>query len=280
MLKLKIKTKHYRLSLSNDETHEMIHMVRFSGIAFWVGLVLSVIVLFGAVYTVLVFTPLHFSIPGYPDAHFRSQAMSNALKIDSLESAVTRWELYARSISEALDGKRTIDYDSVLALANSREGLEKDPVFIRQQDSILKAKVSKEEQFGLSDTKRNLSIDGIHFFSPVKGIVTNGFDRAVHPAIDITAPSGTVIKSVLEGTVIFSGWSDEYGYTITIQHKGDLISTYKHNRQLLKKVGDKVQAGTPIAHMGSTGSTSNGDHLHFELWYKGESVDPAKYISF
>lgn len=280
MLKLKIKTKHYRLSLSNDETHEMIHRVRFSGIAFWAGLLLSIVVIFGAVYTVLVFTPLHFSIPGYPDAHFRSKAMNNALKIDSLESAVARWELYAKGISQAIEGKRSIDYDSLLAAANSREGLEKDSRFIHEQDSILKAKVDKEEQFGLNEMTRTLSIDGIHFFIPVKGTVTNEYDRALHPAIDITAPSGTVIKSVLEGTVIFSGWSDEYGYTITIQHPGDLVSTYKHNHQLLKKAGDKVQAGTPIAHLGSTGSTSNGDHLHFELWYKGEAVNPAKYISF
>ena len=80
--------------------------------------------------------------------------------------------------------------------------------------------------------------------------------------------------------MVAAGWSDEYGYTITIQHEGDILTTYKHNSKLLKKQGDKVSAGTPIAQVGNTGSLTTGAHLHFELWYKGEAVDPTKYISF
>ena len=84
----------------------------------------------------------------------------------------------------------------------------------------------------------------------------------------------------MDGTVINDGWSEEDGYTIQIQHDGDIISIYKHNEKLLKKTGDKVTAGSPIALIGNTGSLSTGDHLHFELWYKGEAIDPSRYISF
>ena len=80
--------------------------------------------------------------------------------------------------------------------------------------------------------------------------------------------------------VIFAGWNDEAGYTIQLQHSNDIVTIYKHNQKLLKKTGDKVAAGTPIAMVGSTGSLSSGDHLHFELWYRGEAVNPTKYISF
>ena len=48
----------------------------------------------------------------------------------------------------------------------------------------------------------------------------------------------------------------------------------------MKNTGDKVTAGMPIAILGGTGSLSDGDHLHFERWHKGEAVDPTKYISF
>ena len=48
----------------------------------------------------------------------------------------------------------------------------------------------------------------------------------------------------------------------------------------MKKTGDKVSAGTPIAIVGGTGNTADGEHLHFELWHKGEAVDPTKYINF
>ena len=88
------------------------------------------------------------------------------------------------------------------------------------------------------------------------------------------------MKATLDGTVIYDGWSDEDGYTIHIQHDGDIVSIYKHNEKLLKKTGDKVSAGMPVALVGNTGKLSTGDHLHFELWHKGETVDPAKYISF
>ena len=141
--------------------------------------------------------------------------------------------------------------------------------------------MAKEDQFGVSEgSKRNLPIEGVHFFTPLKGVISNGFNIASHPAVDITAPSGSVVKAALDGTVTYAGWSDEYGYTITLQHPGDILTTYKHNRKLSKKVGDKVSAGTAIAIVGNTGSLSNGDHLHFELWYKGEAVDPTMYISF
>ena len=81
-------------------------------------------------------------------------------------------------------------------------------------------------------------------------------------------------------SIINAGWSDDAGYTIQIQHEGDIISIYKHNEKLLKKTGDKVSAGAPIALVGNTGDLTTGTHLHFELWHKGEAVDPAKYINF
>ena len=153
---------------------------------------------------------------------------------------------------------------------------------LARKDSILRQNVKEEEQFDISSDrdKRNLPIEGLHFFTPLKGVVSQGYDPAIHPYVDITAPSGSVVKATLDGTVIYAGWSDESGNTIQIQHEGDIVSIYKHNEKLLKKVGEKVTAGSPIALVGNTGSLSTGEHLHFELWHKGETVDPAKYINF
>ena len=149
------------------------------------------------------------------------------------------------------------------------------------KDSLLRQHVREEEQFGISDRdKRNLPIEGLHFFTPLKGVVSQGYDPAIHPYIDITAPAGSVVKATLDGTVISDGWSEDTGYTIQIQHDGDIISIYRHNEKLLKKTGDKVTAGSPIALVGNTGKLTTGEHLHFELWHKGETVDPAKYMTF
>ena len=85
---------------------------------------------------------------------------------------------------------------------------------------------------------------------------------------------------MLNGTVISSGWNDDTGYTIQVQHDNNLISIYKHNAKILKSTGDKVNAGTPIALVGNTGNLSTGAHLHFELWHKGEPINPSNYIKF
>ena len=66
--------------------------------------------------------------------------------------------------------------------------------------------------------------------------------------------------------------------SIILQHEGGIVSVYKHNGKLLHKTGDRVSSGTPIALVG--GSVEGDEHLRFELWYRGEVVDPAKYIVF
>ena len=88
------------------------------------------------------------------------------------------------------------------------------------------------------------------------------------------------MTAVLDGTVVFAGWDEDTGYTLVLQHNGDIISVYKRNQKLLKATGESVKAGTPVALVGNSGSLTTGDHLHLELWYRGTAVDPAKYISF
>lgn len=274
------KNKEYRITLTDHATHEKIYSLKFTRASFWVVLGVSVLSFIGGVYALIVFTPLRHTVPGYPDASFRRQAITNAIKIDSLETAMTRWQMYSENISRVLAGEQTLQLDSIIR-SGSTAYLERENEKYLLQDSLLRERVRKEEAFGVSGgTQRHLPIEGMHFFTPLKGVISNGYDIATHPAVDITAPAGTVIKAVLDGTVVFAGWSDEFGYTISVQHEGELISTYKHNSKLLKKTGNRVSAGTPIAQVGNTGSLTTGDHLHFELWYKGEAVNPVKYISF
>ena len=67
---------------------------------------------------------------------------------------------------------------------------------------------------------------------------------------------------------------------LIIQHPGELISAYKHNSSLIKEVGQTVEAGEPVAIIGNTGELTTGPHLHFELWYQGNPVNPEDYIAF
>lgn len=272
------EAENFRLSLVDDVTHKSLWTLHFTKGGYLVTIISVIVVFFALVFCLMAFTPLRTFIPGYPDAHSKRAAIQNAIKIDSLENVISRWELYSENMLRVMEGETPLPVDSVIAIADAAEHAGKDPAYLSRQDSLLRDLVNKEEQFGVSDKQeRTLPIEGMHFFTPLKGVVSNAYDPVLHPYVDITAPANSAVMSVMDGTVVFDGWNDESGYTIAVQHDGDIITVYKHNQKLLKKTGDRVSAGTTIALVG--GSAEAGDHLHFEFWYKGEAVDPAKYIN-
>lgn len=271
----------YRISFTEDSTHKTLRTFRFSGRGLIVAAITLAVVLIGLIYSLIAFTPLRTTIPGYPDANSKKVAVQNAIKIDSLESMMTRWELYAENLSRVLAGEETLTMDSIITGNTVKYLSNKSEAVLAQRDSLLRETVQKEEQFDIAGrSERTLPIEGMHFFTPVKGVIAEPFMAGIHPGVDLSAPARSVVSSVLDGTVIFAGWDDEAGYCMQIQHRNNIVTTYKHNERLLKKVGDRVKAGTPVALLGSTGTLSKGDYLHFELWYNGDAMDPAKYISF
>ena len=277
----KKKITHFRLSLLDAKTHQQLFSVRFNRTGFFVSAVTIAVVLCAAIFSLIAFTPVRTFIPGYPDARTKRAAIQNAIKVDSLESVIYRWELYSENLRRVVEGEEPMSIDSIIAISNRRIAQAKDPDFLKKQDSIMRQEVKNEEMFDISSrSQRQLPIEGMLFFTPVQGVISQGYDPVIHPYLDIAAPAGTVVKAIANGTVIFDGWSEETGYTIQIQHDGDIVSIYKHNEKLLKKTGDKVSAGSPIALVGNTGKLTTGEHLHFELWRKGESLDPTRYISF
>lgn len=267
------------LTIVEDMTHKPLNSFKFTT-PLAVAVVVNVLILFSILNWCLVaYTPLRTFIPGYPDEHSKREAIGNALRIDSLERVIVRWELYSENLRKVVEGDETVDIPALLSrsdsVAASASG-EPDS----GSDAEFREAVTKEEQFDLSSRKRELPIEGVHFFSPLKGVVSKPYDRYVHPYVDLSAPANSLVMATLDGTVIFTGWNNDAGYTIQIQHSDDIVSIYQHTEKLLKKTGDKVTAGTPIALVGSSGDLAVGDHLRFELWYRGESVDPAKYVNF
>lgn len=271
----------FRFSIFNDTTHEELFVFRANGLMMLLSIILSIIFIVISVTVLISYTPLREFIPGYPDARTRKEIVQNALKLDSLEKTVKLWDFQLSNIQRIVTGQPPLELGDITIKSDSAntQGISGK---ISKEDSLLRLEVMKQEQFNVgSPSNRVNQIEGLHFFPPVKGIVSDGFNLATnHPYIDIAAPANSVVSAVLDGTVIMATWTDETGFTIQIQHSNDLISIYKHNSKLLKRTGDKVKAGTAISLVGSTGTLTTGAHLHFELWYKGVAVDPAKYINF
>ena len=275
------KTSNFRLALIDNQSHKQLLTLHFTRTSFFVTIVSILVMLCAAIYSIIAFTPVRTFIPGYPDAVSKRAAIQNAITIDSLQTVIYKWGLYSENLKRVMEGMDPVKIDSLITAGMQEHEAASDIKEIMKRDSLLREHVKEEEQFGISArTKRNLPIEGMHFFSPLKGVVSQGYDPIIHPYIDITAPEGSVVKATLDGTVIHAGWSEDTGYTIQLQHEGDIISIYRHNEKLLKKTGDKVTAGSPIALVGNTGEISTGAHLHFELWHKGEAVNPTLYINF
>ena len=274
--------KKYRFTIFNDTTHEKIFSIRANGPFSIVAIVALVLVLVVSVIMLISFTSLREFIPGYPSAQSRQDLIQNAIKIDSLQQEVNIWRLHLENIQRITAGEKPLSVDSLLNLRSSADSTKVPPGNYAKDDSLLRAAVFQEEQFNLSSKEQKIEqIEGLHFFPPLKGVVTQEYNPAMgHPYLDIAAPENSVVSATLNGTIISAGWDDENGYTIHIQHDNNLVSVYKHNSKLLKKSMDKVAAGTPIALTGNTGTLSTAPHLHFELWHKGEAIDPQQYIKF
>lgn len=272
-----------RINIINSDSHKALFSVKFTKFTLILTLSLIFAVVIAATYIVTSRTAVKYTIPGYPSAESKQMAVDNVIKIDSLQHIIEMWSVQLTNIQRVLSGKEAFSIDSVAISKDAPAIDETSKQLYAKDDSLLREEMLKQEKFNISyTTKRQIDqIEGLHFFTPVKGIVTDGYNKALnHPFVDIAAATNTIVYAVLDGTVISAGWNDETGYTMQIQHDNDIISAYKHNEKLLKKVGDKVTAGTPIALVGNTGKLSTGSHLHFELWHKGEAVDPSLYIKF
>ncbi len=276
----KLRSK-YRLIIYNDTTFQSVWSLKLTrmkvfsfAILLSATIVISVILLIAA-------TPLKEYIPGFPDARYRQMLIRTALQVDSLENELRIRDQFFQSIKAVVEGEIPRDELNEKDTGGIVRELPMDKLNI---DSIFQDKIL-DGQFNLSSgNDKNYTsndISRMHFFAPLKGIITNRFDAGKdHFGIDLVSNPNARISSVLNGTVIFSDWSLETGYTIAIQHSSNIVTVYKHNSQLLKSIGNKVKAGEAIAIIGNTGEQTTGPHLHFELWYNGLALDPLKYIDF
>lgn len=101
--------------------------------------------------------------------------------------------------------------------------------------------------------------------------------RSCHTGIDISAPSGTVIRAAGSGIVLDTFWSKPYGRVTLIDHGGGLVTMYAHQSAWLVSKGDVVVSGDGIGKVGSTGF-STGPHLHFEVHVNGVPYNPRGWF--
>lgn len=281
-----------RMTVFIDKSLEPLFTLRFTPVMLAVGIGALAILLIIGVTLLIAFTGLREYIPGYPTGEERVMIMQNLQRVDSLATELEMRDNMMKNLRAVLSGDDRIllqgsaQTDSTLTPGNvTKEGLaglyreksSEENAFITEVESAEKYDVDASQ----SETGVNQELEATFFFSPLKGIVTDGFGvRNGHLGVDVAATDGTPVMSTLAGTIIFAEWTVQTGYVIMVQHDNQLVSVYKHNARLLKKEGARVKAGEAIALVGNSGELTSGPHLHFELWYMGAPLNPENYINF
>jgi len=186
---------------------------------------------------VIALTPLRYLMPGYPTRAFVRQYQELQMGVHLLEQRVKQQATFIENLRRMAPAE-----PSVLPSAQMLPTL----------------------------TARGYAM-------PLEGQVSRGFmPEEGHWGVDITANDGDPILAIGEGTVFLAEYSYQTGYVIGVQHPNGLVSLYKHNSRLLRRVGEKVLAGDVIAYAGGLGAYSSGPHLHLETWIGGKPVDPLQ----
>ncbi len=280
----KKKKRRLRLTIFNEHTFEEVKSMKVSRPLMFSLIGGGILIVFVLVILLFIYTPLNLLIPSKIGVETKNNSIENSLMIDSLEKKIISEKIYLNNLKNIIRGKVVTDTFKVNKIyTDTSIVISKADTESSNIENIIKAELESDKT-GINSTSNETikkTLSNLHFILPLKGIISNKFEREKsHFGIDIVPENNETVFATLSGTVILSTWSVETGYIIGIQHDFNLISFYKHNSVLLKKEGDKVKSGESIAIVGNSGEQTTGPHLHFELWHNGIPTDPTEYLSF
>lgn len=278
----------YRLVILKEETLREVSSFRLTLLNLYILLSSLIIIVTILTVALIIWTPLKRYVPGYADIHNNTEFLRVNKRIVELEKQLEAYEVYLNSFKRLLAADPQTEED--LEQSQTADTLaEIDLSRVEEDDRLRKDVESKtrgELEGGVNEpvvapAVQQVNFDRLLLVPPIRGEISLDYQPGIkHYGIDVLAPANTAVKAVMDGIVIVADWTLETGNTIGIQHANNLVSFYKHNSTLLKKIGAKVKAGEAVAIIGNTGTHSDGPHLHFELWQNGKPIDPKQVVSF
>ncbi len=280
MGKNKIKkslTRKYRLTI-HDENKLL--GFNISPIGLIMSLTLSLLIVIGVLYLIIVFTPVGEYLPGHVNEKAREKLIQEVLRVDSLKNEIDKQDKYLANIKAIMSG---VEIDSILPpdTLTTKEGY---PIETTEREAKFAEEFEQKEKYKLTSQASTVSaLQELHLFRPTQGMIVKKFDANLrHYGVDIAENPGESVLAILDGTVIMSDYTANDGYVLIIQHKQNLTSVYRNCDTVLKKTGDRVTGGEVIASLGENKNEEQPKkpYLHFELWHRGEPLNPEIYIAF
>lgn len=285
----KILNARYKVVVLHEDTFE--EKAAFRGkLWYWISGTISATVVIIILTAVLIrATPLREYVIGASlSGYERTALLETYARIDSMEQLTRAQEQYLNNIKQVINGEvgetapaatkeRPADDATILPPPEeTHAGLSEDELALRE---LVESGAPYDLPENAGPTRTGIS--SYTFYSPIKGIISSSFSaQEQHYAVDIAVKQNEPVRTTLSGHVVFASYTPETGYVVIVQHGNNLLSMYKHCASIIKKVGSFVRGGEVIAFAGNTGSLTTGPHLHFELWYNGNPVNPTDYIAF
>lgn len=276
--KLKVKL---RFILYNDSSFEEIFNIKLTGFNIIIILTLISALLITLTTLIIAYTPIKEYLLNYPKPDLIISAISNKKKVDSLYLILNSYENYINNLKNLIKKGEPLTIDTIKKIKIAKNQINPN-IKPSKEDTLFRMKYEEEAILSIKK-KKDLSdyFFEKNFFKPTKGIVIREFnENENHFGIDIATKNNEPVYSIAKGKVIFSDYSSKYGLTIIIQHNYNLISVYKHLSVSLIKENEEVEEGKIIGIVGNTGFETNGPHLHFEIWYNGQPINPNNFINF
>ena len=279
----------YQLVIRDVKSFREISQYNLTPLNIYVALAAGIFLVAVAVFFLIAYTPLREYVPGYADVVARREMNEMQNIVEELSEQLANQDVYIQSLTRKLHGRDETAAD------HQMEQIEVDttdlqPAPLSEEEIQLRRDMALErvgqnsrnaEDAAPSPGSNSIPLAQVFLVAPVTGEISAGFRPTDdHFGVDILAPQDTPIKAARDGIVFVSEFTSENGNVIGVQHDNNLVTFYKHNSQLLKRVGDRVKAGEAIAIIGNTGTLSSGPHLHFELWHEGTVKDPTDYLRF
>jgi murein DD-endopeptidase MepM/ murein hydrolase activator NlpD len=192
-------------------------------------------------------------------------ARSLRLECDSLGQEASTWQRLRVELMQ-LQGRE----QRLRTLLATRMNLAVDST--HAGSDVGRLLLSKVESGGVSSR--------IPVINPVRGVVSREFDPdafPIHGGVDIAGDEGDLVVATANGTVIFAGWSPEYGNMVILLHRDGFVTRYGHLKTVLVEEGETLFQCQTLGELGSTGFSS-APHLHYEIWQGKRRLDPRLFL--
>jgi len=276
-----------RIVILDEESFEEKRNFTTSKFSLFILFLFSIIVFSLGGFLLISYTSLKTLISGFPSPTDQKELIDNHIAIDQklndLIVKTEKEEQYINNIQKILRGDSPNSRDTIFREFKPRKANSENVLSVSEK--TIREKVNKREKYDIDiipggALKKDV-LPEILLFPPIIGELTNAMNiSSGHFGVDIIAPKNEAVVAILKGTIVYQNWSPNDGHVVHIQHKNNLLSIYKHNSEVLKKIGEYVDAGEPISIVGNSGEHSTGPHLHFELWHNGYPINPEKFINF